>query len=306
MASKGICLAVLFVFCLPLPLPVLSVNTNINGTRGASVLWQCHHKLESPFQPQESRIYWQTQDDIVLHVYNAGQEEYEYQDKTFQNRTKIFPDQLSLGNFSLVIEPLMLRDDRISLTVVYMAATQAGITICQQTLYVAAPLQKPKVEINHTTMSANCSTRGVYPEPQISWTSQNDSHIPEHTLGQREVQTTMTHEEDGTYSINSMVSITGTMTCYVYNPTSNQTVSAAAAITEHTKSRVIAIVVPIILIIIIIIICIAVGIACARARAGGPYAAPEIALAPIDDGGGSEGDEAEQRRDDGRVEEELN
>ncbi|GLD51548.1 CD276 antigen homolog [Lates japonicus] len=117
-------------------------------------------------------------------------------------RTKIFPDLLSSGNFSLIIEPLMLKDDQTSLEVVFMQGNKEREKPCQLTLYVAVPFQEPETEINQANMTATCRTKGGYPKPEIKWSSGDGRTI-------LEVQTKMTSEEDGTYSVSSTANITG-------------------------------------------------------------------------------------------------
>uniref|UniRef100_A0A4W6E1Q9 Ig-like domain-containing protein n=1 Tax=Lates calcarifer TaxID=8187 RepID=A0A4W6E1Q9_LATCA len=197
--------------------------------RGARCLWLCQHTVNEPFQPEQTYIYWQGQNNsnTVVHVYSRGTEEYQHQSKSFNNRTKIFPDLLSSGNFSLIIEPLMLKDDQTSLEVVFMQGNKEREKPCQLTLYVAVPFQEPETEINQANMTATCRTKGGYPKPEIEWSSGDGRTI-------LEVQTKMTSEEDGTYSVSSTADITGLqkVTCRVYNPTLNQTLSASKDMTS--------------------------------------------------------------------------
>ncbi|KAG8000864.1 hypothetical protein GBF38_018135, partial [Nibea albiflora] len=120
-------------------------------------------------------------------------------------------------------EPLMLEDDRLSLEVT-VSGNQPAKKLCQMTLYIAAPFQEPNIEINQTEMTATCSTKGGYPKPELKWSSGDG----ETGLEPRELATNTTVEGDATYSVSSTVNITGfqKVTCTVYNPTSNQTLSA--------------------------------------------------------------------------------
>lgn len=79
-------------------------------------------------------------------------------------------------------------------------------------------------------MTATCSTKGGYPKPELKWSSGDGGT----GLEPRELETNITVEEDATYSISSTVNITGfqKVTCRVYNPTSNQTLSATKDIQE--------------------------------------------------------------------------
>lgn len=120
-------------------LEVSSANISINGTRGDPLLWSCHYIFSEPFQPEQSLIFWQgyKKMDIVLHIYRKGQQEFHYQSQSFQNRTTVFPDQLPSGNFSLVIEPLMLQDNQIFIEVIFLSENKPTKKLCQTTVYVA-------------------------------------------------------------------------------------------------------------------------------------------------------------------------
>lgn len=116
----------LFWFLVP-------VSSETNGTRGAPLVLQCHHNLSEKFIPEQTSIYWQS-NSIVLHIFSKGQEEFQHQSESFKNRTAIFCDQLASGNFSLVINPLMLKDDQLSIEVAYIPESR---TLCQTTVHVA-------------------------------------------------------------------------------------------------------------------------------------------------------------------------
>ncbi|CAK6968407.1 CD276 antigen-like [Scomber scombrus] len=199
-----------------------------NETRGEPWLWQCNHTLSETFQPKKTNIYWQgrSKSDLLLYMYRKGKHDLEFQSQSFKNRTKIFPDQLYLGNVSLIIEELTLQDDKTSLEVIFIPASGTK-TLCPTTLYVSAPFQEPKVDINKTNKTATCTTKGGYPKPEITWIIEDGETQTERTLEPHQVQTTMTPEEDGTYSIRSTINVTVTksqkVTCRVYNPTSNKT-----------------------------------------------------------------------------------
>ncbi|XP_035532880.1 T-lymphocyte activation antigen CD80-like, partial [Morone saxatilis] len=115
----------------------------------------------------------------------------------------------------------MLKDDQTSLEVVVSGKIEGSDKLCQTTLYVAAPFQNPNIEINQTEMTATCSTNGGYPEPELKWSGDGGTKLEPQ-------KTTMTREADLTYNISSRVNVTGLqkVTCTVYNPTSNQTLTA--------------------------------------------------------------------------------
>lgn len=131
-----LCFSVVLVLLLPFSCENTSNQANV--TRGESWLWSCRHKLSKPFQPEESYIYWHGQNDSppVLFMYNKGEPDLKHQTKSFENRTKIFPDELHYGNFSLVVEKMKLEDDQTSLEIIFLSADDT-LRICQTTVYVA-------------------------------------------------------------------------------------------------------------------------------------------------------------------------
>ncbi|XP_019208125.1 T-lymphocyte activation antigen CD80 isoform X1 [Oreochromis niloticus] len=205
----------LFWFLVP-------VSSETNGTRGAPLVLQCHHNLSEKFIPEQTSIYWQS-NSSVLHVFSKGQEEFQHQSESFKNRTAIFHDQLASGNFSLVINPLMLKDDQLSIEVAYIPESR---TLCQNTVHVAAPFDMPNIVFNTRDMMAMCATKGGFPEPELSWiVMDHEGH--ERTLEPPDVQTYLYKEDDGTYRVTSTANISGSqkVTCSVYNPTSKETLS---------------------------------------------------------------------------------
>ncbi|XP_039883347.1 butyrophilin subfamily 2 member A2-like isoform X1 [Simochromis diagramma] len=206
----------LFWFLVP-------VSSETNGTRGAPLVLQCHHNLSEKFIPEQTSIYWQS-NSIVLHIFSKGQEEFQHQSESFKNRTAIFCDQLASGNFSLVINPLMLKDDQLSIEVAYIPESR---TLCQTTVHVAARFEMPNIVVNTIDMMAMCATEGGFPEPELSWISvDHEGH--ERTLEPPDVQTLEIYkEDDGTYRATSTANIRGSqkVTCSVYNPTSKETLS---------------------------------------------------------------------------------
>ncbi|XP_030614638.1 ICOS ligand-like isoform X2 [Archocentrus centrarchus] len=254
MAKKRFCplFFLLFVFC---GLRLSSGASETNGTVGAPLVWQC--KLNEPFAPEKISIYWQDQNDIEsLHYYKNGKENLDHQSLSFKNRTRIFPKELPSGNLSLLIDPLMLKDDQKSLKVVVI--TDSIRSICQSIIHVAASFKEPIIEISQTEMTATCTTKGGFPKPALSWSSVNhEGH--ERTLEPPDVQTSEIQEGDGTYTIISTAGIPGSkkVTCSIYNPTSNQTVRAAEDVPADEALPLYA---KVVIAVLIVLVVLAVGI----------------------------------------------
>lgn len=81
------------------------------------------------------------------------------------------------------------------------------------------------------TKNATCTAYGGYPEPQISWTGLGKSNNTP-----VELQGTHTPPEqdpaDKTYNVSSTVSVKNlqSVTCHVYNPRSNETITSTKQI----------------------------------------------------------------------------
>ena len=92
----------------------------------------------------------------------------------------------------------------------------------------AVPFLKPELSVNNTAMLASCTTRGGFPQPELTWnhTFQNTSN--NRIMKRSEAGNTIrTVEQNGTYLVESAVTVTGSLsvTCRVTNPTSKQIVS---------------------------------------------------------------------------------
>ncbi|KAJ8386793.1 hypothetical protein AAFF_G00167420 [Aldrovandia affinis] len=205
---------------------------------GQAVVVPC----STPDKPPDlngARIYWQgrngkgSKDQEVMQVFNKGQKEGNLVNSLYRNRTRFFEDELRFGNFSLVIDPVKIEDDRTILVVFYEKDNKSGFTeTCRATLQVAARYQKPELNVSCADRvglaKVVCDTWGGFPQPSVSLGLQNAMRQ------EQEVTPTVTqHPESGTFTVRSAllvnVSKGQTVTCSVTNPTLGETVTSSVS-----------------------------------------------------------------------------
>ncbi|KAI4898588.1 hypothetical protein NFI96_033243 [Prochilodus magdalenae] len=113
-------------------------------------------------------IHWQKVDSEKasnVHSFYSGSDQLGHQDKAYKDRTSLFSDQISNGNISLILRRVRIQDrGRYKCyTAITSANREAFINV-----NVKAPIKS--VDIKMTDDGITCNTRGVYPEPRISWT----------------------------------------------------------------------------------------------------------------------------------------
>ncbi|XP_045563627.1 CD276 antigen homolog isoform X1 [Salmo salar] len=227
------------------------------GIIGQPVLLPCGcSKLETPNYPTKTRIYWQDLNPRVLHVFKDGHEEYNHQHPWYKNRTTINTDQLASGNLSLLLNPVNVRDNRLTCDVILLINGLKS-TECQITVNVAASYQKPKLTLNSTDMTLVCSTHGGFPEYQVTWRTHNRTLEP-----QEAVNKTTQDPGTGTYNISSRVNVTEgqNITCSIYNTILNETQSNVIIIEaskgeNHLLKFSLVAICPLVILLITVILC---------------------------------------------------
>ncbi|XP_051260231.1 T-lymphocyte activation antigen CD80-like isoform X4 [Dicentrarchus labrax] len=195
----------------------------LSATVGGSVLIPC----SLPVPPQRIKwFYWQEEKfkKLLFHWHTSGQtlpiaEEY-------KNRCQVFPTEFSSGNISIRLDNVTVGDDYKTFWAYVNLMDKKKVTKpseqhCKSTLQVSAPYQHLVLTVNNTANRATCTAHGGYPEPELKWSGDGGTKLEPQ-------KTTMTPEADLTYNISSRVNVTGLqkVTCTVYNPTSNQTLTA--------------------------------------------------------------------------------
>ncbi|XP_015224599.1 PREDICTED: CD276 antigen-like, partial [Cyprinodon variegatus] len=139
-------------------------------------------------------IHWikESDGDPVVHSYYEDKDQFEYQVQNFKNRTALFKDQFSKGNASLLLTGVMIED--VGRYKCY-TSTDRGKEESFVNLKTEAPVSK--VIIYEEANQIICSSEGIYPQPELSWSTIPPSNT---TLN---VTTTVHQTEDQLYSIHS-------------------------------------------------------------------------------------------------------
>ncbi|KAM4718617.1 CD276 antigen-like [Anableps anableps] len=130
--------------------------------------------------------------EIRVHSFYNDQDQLGLQDQNFSGRTSLFLDQISRGNASLLLRGVKVQDEGT-----YECSTMA-ITGHKQ-IFVSLKVEAPAsaVRISQEGDRISCSSEGIYPQPELSWSTIPPSNI---TLENR---TRVQQTEDQLYSISS-------------------------------------------------------------------------------------------------------
>ncbi|KAM9436860.1 CD276 antigen homolog [Clarias gariepinus] len=99
-----------------------------------------------------------------VHTFYDNADHLQYQDAEFKGRTSLFNDQISYGNISLLLRTINFKDEGR-----YKCYTATDSQNMEQ--FVSLKVQVPikSVDLQLTSEGISCSTKDVYPKPQISW-----------------------------------------------------------------------------------------------------------------------------------------
>eukprot|EP00063_Salmo_salar_P050934 XP_014025769.1 PREDICTED: butyrophilin subfamily 1 member A1-like isoform X1 [Salmo salar] len=207
---------------------------HIIGILGESILLPCSLNSSPPVVPARLKFYWTVNETQLAHGFYDGKENNDPQDSFYKNRTEIFTDLLSSRNFSLLLKDLRVKDDLTTFFVFYRQEDENSNKLlqkkkmCSTILRVAKSFQKPVVTVNYEDRKAECTSRGGYPEPRLTWTNQNG------LLDHEDPQITQ-DSGSGTVNIYSTVNITENqmVTCTIFNPTLKETLNTTKSTSEE-------------------------------------------------------------------------
>lgn len=146
--------------------------------------------------------------DTSVHSFYHNHDQLTLQNKRFRGRTSLYKDQISRGNASLWLTGVEIQDQGR-----YKCYTST-ITGNQESfinLNVDAPVHK--VNIQQVENRITCSSEGIYPEPQLTWSTNPPSKV---TLQNK---TTVHQTEQQLYNINSYLIVSYSAPDLVYSCT---------------------------------------------------------------------------------------
>uniref|UniRef100_A0A4W6G4P5 Ig-like domain-containing protein n=1 Tax=Lates calcarifer TaxID=8187 RepID=A0A4W6G4P5_LATCA len=152
-------------------------------------------------------IHWikETEGNLYVHSFYRNQDQLGLQDQYFRNRTSLFKDQISRGNASLQLTGVEVQDqDRYRCYTNTIRGEESSFI----NLKVDAPVSK--VKILRVENRIICSSEGIYPEPDLTWSTRPPSNL---TL---QNQTSIQQTEQQLYNISSSLILSDSETDLIY------------------------------------------------------------------------------------------
>ncbi|KAG7239532.1 hypothetical protein INR49_028823, partial [Caranx melampygus] len=143
---------------------------------------------------------------LNVHSYYHNQDQLALQDQSFRGRTSLFKDQISRGNTSLQLTGVKVQDQG---RYECFTSTMRGNNVSFINLNVDAPVVK--VDLQQVGDNITCSSEGIYPEPQLTWSTRPPSNVT--FKNQTKVQET----EQLLYNISSSLILSDTDLIYSCN-----------------------------------------------------------------------------------------
>uniref|UniRef100_A0A8D0AWT8 Ig-like domain-containing protein n=1 Tax=Sander lucioperca TaxID=283035 RepID=A0A8D0AWT8_SANLU len=189
--------------------------------------------LPCSFPPgDEVVIHWmkkiqKTTKDTQAHSYYHNQDQLGLQDQHFRGRTSLFKDQISRGTASIRLTGVEVQDEGRYKCYTSTISDKKESYI---NLNVDAPIHK--VDIQQVENRITCSSEGIYPQPELTWSTSPLSDVS------LENNPTVQQTEQLLYNINS--SLIASVTDLVYSCTvSTRTNKRAATLFKLSKTDII-------------------------------------------------------------------
>ncbi|XP_035389204.1 uncharacterized protein LOC113569021 [Electrophorus electricus] len=113
------------VICFALSVGILSNELHVLGPSGplaiqpgGSVMLLCY--VQTPIPVEELEVEWRrTDSETVVHLFQDGKSQPESQDQAYRDRANFFTEEISHGNFSLLLKDVTTKDTGVYKCVVY-------------------------------------------------------------------------------------------------------------------------------------------------------------------------------------------
>ncbi|XP_037828992.1 uncharacterized protein LOC108228352 isoform X5 [Kryptolebias marmoratus] len=159
----------------------------------SSCLLPCHFQVGT--LPLIHWIYMPAE-DTYIHSYYFNQDQQGYRDQLFRGRTSLFKDQISRGNASLLLRGVKVQDEG---RYKCYTSTTGGNKESFINLKTEAPVSE--VSISQEGNRITCSSEGIYPEPELTWSTSPPSNM------ELQNRTRVQQTEEQLYSISSSLMV---------------------------------------------------------------------------------------------------
>uniref|UniRef100_A0A8P4KBF6 Ig-like domain-containing protein n=1 Tax=Dicentrarchus labrax TaxID=13489 RepID=A0A8P4KBF6_DICLA len=151
-------------------------------------------------------IHWiqETAGNTLVHSYYHNQDQLAKQGQRFKKRTSLFKDQISRGNATLQLTGVEVEDQGR-----YKCYTSINTLNGNKESFINLIVDAPvcKVDIEQVDYRVTCSSEGIYPEPELTWST------PFNTTP------TVQKTEHQLYNISSSLNVSDSVTDLVYSCT---------------------------------------------------------------------------------------
>ncbi|XP_051776049.1 butyrophilin subfamily 3 member A1-like [Erpetoichthys calabaricus] len=204
-----------------LPLVHAIADDCLTAIFGEAVQIPCFLKTTESLKVDDISLEWTTshKDDIV-HAFQKGRDDLNHQEHQFKGRTHLFISELPRGNFSLMLSNVSVSDE-LQYVCSYSMGNKHNEQLSEHCLQTAGRYSDPIVYglspvLEDSDVNFICTSSGGFPEPKVYWLV-NKKLLQD----SRQVNTTLSRDSRGLYSVNSIFSLNVTddvsVTCTVEN-----------------------------------------------------------------------------------------
>uniref|UniRef100_A0A3Q2PDS7 V-set domain-containing T-cell activation inhibitor 1 n=1 Tax=Fundulus heteroclitus TaxID=8078 RepID=A0A3Q2PDS7_FUNHE len=111
-------------------------------------------------------------ESYLVHSFSDGKDKVEHQNQNFRGRTSLFGDQVHSGNASLLLTAVKVQDQG---RYECKSRTAGRTALSFITVTVDAPVKR--VTLQQAGNRITCSSDGIYPEPNLTWTTVPPSNV---------------------------------------------------------------------------------------------------------------------------------
>ncbi|XP_038588157.1 butyrophilin-like protein 2 isoform X2 [Micropterus salmoides] len=184
---------------------------------GDDVILPCH--LEPAVSAGSETVVWTKPnlDPKYIHFHHDGRLMYQFQNPSYNYRTRLFVDELTKGNVSVKIVSVKISDSGKYFCFLQSLQKEASI---QLTVGVVSTLIIHVVSNNSSSVVLQCESEGWYPEPEVFWLDGEGNLL---SAGPTET----VRGPDDLYTVSSRVTVekrhSNNFTCRVQQKDINQT-----------------------------------------------------------------------------------
>ncbi|XP_039473516.1 CD276 antigen-like isoform X3 [Oreochromis aureus] len=161
---------------------VLLIPTISRGDAKVSCVFKESCILPCSFQgdiEEDPYIHWMhlSEGHPLVYLHYDNKEQLTTQDQQFRNRTSLFKDQLSRGNASLQLAGVQVLDEGRYSCYISTDNREKESFIDLEVHSMRNQSTPVKVSIQHVGNRITCSSEGIYPEPELTWSTRPPSKV---------------------------------------------------------------------------------------------------------------------------------